>query len=381
MAVKDVRIRIKGGLEANFDAATLLARELAVTTDTGKLYMGVGDGTAKLLNDIPQWSFTGGLVLLSTSTGGIVESTITTAQLAVLNGLGALLDTIDGRLEDLESVTENLGSMAYEDAADFRTSAQQDSIDETHLVKTDIKAGTNVVLSSNPNASTGTPAEAREITISVPGIPMPDKWVSTENGHGAIGSRDDFDATMMTLISGLGPLTVGDVVIFANGFQAEITDITGLPSTVEVVIISIPQTIAWGGIGGTLSTQTDLQGALDAKVDKTTTVAGKPLSANVTLGKLTVFNGEDDQTPAEPVVVVEYDGSTNEAFDLKPIIDEALTEMAGEIATQLEDKMDLVDTPTANNLLATDANGQAVDSGIAKASVLLVDDVLDGGTF
>jgi hypothetical protein len=41
--------------------------------------------------------------------------------------------------------------------------------------------------------------------------------------------------------------------------------------------------IAWGAITGSIGDQTDLQNALDAKVDKTTTVNGQALSANVVL--------------------------------------------------------------------------------------------------
>src|SRR5581483_3244093 len=47
----------------------------------------------------------------------------------------------------------------------------------------------------------------------------------------------------------------------------------------------------WGSITGTLSNQTDLQSALDAKVPTTTTVNGHALSANVSVTKSDVGLG------------------------------------------------------------------------------------------
>lgn len=53
---------------------------------------------------------------------------------------------------------------------------------------------------------------------------------------------------------------------------------------------------AWGDITGTLSAQTDLQTALNGKVPTTRTVAGKALSADVTLVKADVGLGNVDNT-------------------------------------------------------------------------------------
>ncbi len=53
---------------------------------------------------------------------------------------------------------------------------------------------------------------------------------------------------------------------------------------------------AWGGITGTLSAQTDLQSALDAKVPSSRTVAGKALTADVSLVKADVGLGNVDNT-------------------------------------------------------------------------------------
>ena len=53
---------------------------------------------------------------------------------------------------------------------------------------------------------------------------------------------------------------------------------------------------AWGGITGTLSAQTDLQSALDAKVPSSRAVAGKALTADVSLVKADVGLGNVDNT-------------------------------------------------------------------------------------
>lgn len=47
----------------------------------------------------------------------------------------------------------------------------------------------------------------------------------------------------------------------------------------------------WGSIGGTLSDQTDLQSALDAKVPTSRTVAGHALSGDVTIAAGDLSNG------------------------------------------------------------------------------------------
>lgn len=49
------------------------------------------------------------------------------------------------------------------------------------------------------------------------------------------------------------------------------------------IIANIQKLLSWGDIQGSLTNQTDLKNALDAKADKTTTINSKPLSANITL--------------------------------------------------------------------------------------------------
>jgi len=57
----------------------------------------------------------------------------------------------------------------------------------------------------------------------------------------------------------------------------------GSSATVHKIDAKYIPSTSWGGITGTLSNQTDLQSALDAKVSDTRTVNGHPLSSNVTV--------------------------------------------------------------------------------------------------
>lgn len=74
------------------------------------------------------------------------------------------------------------------------------------------------------------------------------------------------------------------VVIESEGISSNDNDTT-LPTSAAVkdYVDNASGPAEWGNIEGTLSDQTDLQAALDAKVNKTTTVNGQALSSNVLL--------------------------------------------------------------------------------------------------
>lgn len=424
MATKQVTLKVKGGLEVNVlpILSTLEARELAITTDTGKLYVGTGAGNYKLLNGTPDYGFSGDKILVTDANGNIIESTVAAIDLEAVDGLDTTINDIQKAIKDLqdnkqnrltgtegnlvdfgadnnpkdagkslqdisdeidadisthdgdanahpalrtrikgnedkikalENKTKNYGTMADQSKDDYRTKNDQDTIDATHLVKTDIAAGLNVVISPD--------AASNKVTISVPGVPLPDKFSSSEDGSGTIGSTSTFNSTMLNQISGEGILSIGDVIIFANGYQGEVIAIDTTANTYQVTIISVPQDVAWGGIGGTITNQTDLVAELAKKADKTTKVAGKALSADVNLGKLQLKKGT--------TVQIEYDGSVDKALDLAALIEEY---------TDL--KVDLVPTATENNIAVFNADGGVKDSGIGYTKLLSENDILDGGT-
>ena len=83
--------------------------------------------------------------------------------------------------------------------------------------------------------------------------------------------------------------------------MTEVIKITDPDGTVVVKmapggILGIGGAAVWGGISGTLSSQTDLQTALDAKVPVTRTVNSKALTGNITITKSDVLLANVDNT-------------------------------------------------------------------------------------
>jgi predicted RecA/RadA family phage recombinase len=90
---------------------------------------------------------------------------------------------------------------------------------------------------------------------------------------------------------------------------------------------------------------------------------------------LAATSGEIQLCPghyASEASMVAYDNSTSglAATDVAAALDE-IDDTVDDLGT---DKMDLVGTPTAGNLIEMDATGQGVDSGIATANVVLTND-------
>lgn len=159
--------------------------------------------------------------------------------------------------DDLLFVPElpTLGTMAEKDASDYRTATQQDSIDNTKIDT--LTAGANVTI-------TGT---GKSRTISVTGIELPDKFTSTENGSGAAGVSNTYNLLLVEAIDGTPVFNTGDVVIFANGYNAEVTSVNTGANTYTATTILQPQAVAWGGIGGSLANQADLKAELDKRLE------------------------------------------------------------------------------------------------------------------
>jgi len=88
---------------------------------------------------------------------------------------------------------------------------------------------------------------------------------------------DNTNLNVSTLYHGLAPKLPGSNLLFLRG------DGTWAAPSVGGV--------SWGAITGTLSSQTDLQTALDAKVSTSVTVNGHPLSSNVTVSASDITTG------------------------------------------------------------------------------------------
>lgn len=107
-------------------------------------------------------------------------------------------------------------------------------------------------------------------------------------------------------VSAILPENVGTVgqVLTRTVTGAEWDDVDGLPAggTVGQVLTKQSstdgdadwQSVAWGSITGTLSDQTDLQNALDAKsnIGNIATIESSPASANHAVGEFIVYNGQ-----------------------------------------------------------------------------------------
>ena len=165
-----------------------------------------------------------------------------------------------------------------------------ESLTETVNGKLDsVKAGTNVVINDD---------DPNNPIINVASIELPDKYSSTESQTGNVGdSKTGLNYSALTGIGTSSPAGKGDTVVFANGVQAQITQVgEGDPKTYDAIIISTPIATTWGSITGQITNQTDLQAALDGKADtediptvKDSTV--KIADGNSVIGSFTL-NGE-----------------------------------------------------------------------------------------
>ena len=196
---------------------------------------------------------------------------------------------------------------------------------------TELHQGANVTISGTGNAR----------TISVTGISLPDKFSSTQNGSGSIGSSfSGMTLSMLTGINTQASPSVKDVVVFSNGYQAEITAISA--PTWSGVIISTPVATAWGAISGTLTNQTDLNSALSGKQSTITGAATSITSSNLTSSRLLTSD------VAGKVSVNPNSISANRLV------------RTGSTANQFQE----LDQITANRALISDANGFPTHSSV-----------------
>jgi uncharacterized protein (UPF0218 family) len=117
-----------------------------------------------------------------------------------------------------------------------------------------LNPGTNVVI-------TGTGIER---TISVPGIELPEKFISQEDCKAGYGDSATYNTNAVFPLITSDELKVRDIVIFKNGYQAEVSFVdTNYQYT--AITIFIPEDTTWGTILGPISAQTDLYTILNSK--------------------------------------------------------------------------------------------------------------------
>jgi len=158
------------------------------------------------------------------------------------------------------------GKWLYTDAAGNitgKTEAELKSALSITNIVNGITAGSGITITESPAGSGNW-----TITNSM-GAALPDKYTSTDSVTGNVGDvTTGLAQGNLTGINSapLANLDAGDVVIFANGYQGQVTAVTtGGSPTYNCVIISKPVAATWGTITGTLSSQSDLNTALAGK--------------------------------------------------------------------------------------------------------------------
>lgn len=153
----------------------------------------------------------------------------------------------------LDTLTQTVSQKADQTTVESLTETVNGKLDS-------IQAGTNVVINTD---------DPNNPIINVASIELPDKYSSTESQTGNVGdSKTGLDYSALTGIGTSSLAGKGDTVVFANGVQAQITQVNeGDPKTYDAIIISTPIATTWGSITGQITNQTDLQAALDGKAD------------------------------------------------------------------------------------------------------------------
>ena len=99
---------------------------------------------------------------------------------------------------------------------------------------------------------------SHKIEELIAAIELPDKYISTENGTGAVGVSNTYDLTKVTPVKPPANFGVDDVVIFQNGYQAQVTSVDTGTDTYVAATIMQPQAVSWGMIAGSIPNQNDL---------------------------------------------------------------------------------------------------------------------------
>ena len=170
----------------------------------------------------------------------------------------------------------------------------------THL--TDLNAtGFNYVEAITAGTSNVTiGGTAKNPTISVSALEIPNDFTSTESPSGSIGTPlIELDTTALTPIIPGAILAVGDNIIFANNIQAIVASIDDI--TYDAVISRVPAEVNFASITGDPEDNAALATVLDTKLNKNLgdANAGKYLQISTTgdvilSDILAITNGEID---------------------------------------------------------------------------------------
>ena len=134
MAKCGSKIQIKRGLEADFSSVTLLPGELALVTDTGKLYIGDADGNKDLIN--PTYG-TAADLNVGTEAGNIpVLGSAGKLDTSVLPSLAITEVTVVNSQEEMLALEAQVGDVAVRtDANETYMLAQEPASDIDNWIK------------------------------------------------------------------------------------------------------------------------------------------------------------------------------------------------------------------------------------------------------
>lgn len=146
----------------------------------------------------------------------------------------------------------------------------------------------------------------------------------------------------------LQPADLGDGVLTIQANGTDIGTFSANQSSNETINITIPDSATWGNISGTLSNQTDLQNALNAKQDELTpgtyiSISNNVISSTVTIEDLTTQAQYDAlNSGADSNNIAQITTNANDISNIQDLI-----------PTQASDSNQLADKDFVNSSVAT----------------------------
>ena len=252
---------------------------------------------------------------------------------AIYNG------TVWEKVDNTDSVTSVFGRQGdvTAQAGDY-TASQVTNVPSGNISATDVQTALNELDSEKVAKSGDTMSgdlnfDANAVTFTIPGDAANSSKIETGT------TSLDIVSTQDVKLSGTGLII--DIPGNTSGYYIQ------MGSNGSITFVQEPTT-TWGNITGTLSNQTDLQNALDAKADANHSHAAVDITYDNTGTNITATN-----------------------------VGDALTELDGDLSTIDSNKADKVSGATNGNLAGLDASGNLTDSGIAATDVIVKTDSID----
>jgi hypothetical protein len=388
---------VTGTVSTDFSASpiniALALRNSGVTPGT---YTMVTVDAKGIVTAGANYNFDGDKVLLSLSTGEIVESIVTKAELARLAGIeDNVQKQIDEIIQSLETLDTYVAKVDLPYAiSDITITQNAAGISIAHnRVNTD--TGAVVPGSVNLQIASATitglmPASAYEaletVIADVEVLKGATKRYIIDLTSGAVDPKNptqqELDDEFERVSGQAAPAPDGTAL-----FDPHLSQLYQYFETEgEWIFMSTPEiglaTQSAAGLvmgsmtNGQIFVESNGQMSLNGYstlVPNTITVAGKPLSSNVVLESLTLMDGSK--------TVGTYNPSAPSSIDVGEVMDDKLTEYAQDVATALATKQDKQMSAVNNNIAKFNAAGQTIDSGKNIDSAIYEFDIIDGGTF